>query len=92
MTAFQTNGIEIDAEEFGEKTGAPLLLIRGLGSQRTASPEEFRPEHDDDQADGVIKVVAGAGLECGERVGREEVAAEVLGQFARGAADSAFPA
>lgn len=41
MTAFEANGIEIDAEEFGEKTGAPLLLIRGLGSQRTAWPEEF---------------------------------------------------
>jgi pimeloyl-ACP methyl ester carboxylesterase len=41
MTTYQSNGIEIDAEEFGEKTGAPLLLIRGLGSQRTAWPEEF---------------------------------------------------
>jgi pimeloyl-ACP methyl ester carboxylesterase len=41
MTAFAANGIEIDAEEFGEKTGSPLLLIRGLGTQRTAWPEEF---------------------------------------------------
>jgi pimeloyl-ACP methyl ester carboxylesterase len=41
MTAFEANGIEIDAEEFGEKTGSPLLLIRGLGTQRTAWPEEF---------------------------------------------------
>jgi pimeloyl-ACP methyl ester carboxylesterase len=41
MTAFEANGIEIDAEEFGEKTGIPLLLIRGLGTQRTAWPAEF---------------------------------------------------
>jgi pimeloyl-ACP methyl ester carboxylesterase len=41
MTAFQVNGIEIDAEELGEKTGRPLLLIRGLGTQRIAWPEAF---------------------------------------------------
>jgi pimeloyl-ACP methyl ester carboxylesterase len=41
MTAFKTNGIEIDAEELGEKTGVPLLLIRGLGTQRTAWPDAF---------------------------------------------------
>ncbi len=41
MTAFKANGIEIDAEEFGEKTGSPLLLIRGLGTQRIAWPDEF---------------------------------------------------
>jgi len=41
MTVFRANGIEIDAEEFGEKTGIPLLLIRGLGTQRTAWPDEF---------------------------------------------------
>jgi pimeloyl-ACP methyl ester carboxylesterase len=41
MTAFKVNGIEIDAEELGEATGVPLLLIRGLGTQRTAWPEEF---------------------------------------------------
>ena len=41
MTAFKVNGIEIDAEELGEKTGSPLLLIRGLGTQRIAWPEEF---------------------------------------------------
>lgn len=41
MTAYQANGIEIDAEEAGERTGVPLLLIRGLGTQRTAWPEAF---------------------------------------------------
>jgi pimeloyl-ACP methyl ester carboxylesterase len=41
MTAFKVNGIEIDAEEFGEKTGRPLLLIRGLGTQRIAWPGAF---------------------------------------------------
>jgi pimeloyl-ACP methyl ester carboxylesterase len=41
MTAFKANGIEIDADEFGEETGTPLLLIRGLGTQRTAWPDEF---------------------------------------------------
>ena len=41
MTAFKVNGIEIDAEEFGEKTGSPLLLIRGLGTQRIAWPDAF---------------------------------------------------
>jgi pimeloyl-ACP methyl ester carboxylesterase len=41
MTVVKANGIEIDAEEFGEKTGVPLLLIRGLGTQRTAWPDEF---------------------------------------------------
>jgi pimeloyl-ACP methyl ester carboxylesterase len=41
MTAFQANGIVIDAEEFGDRTGLPLLLIRGLGTQRTAWPAEF---------------------------------------------------
>jgi pimeloyl-ACP methyl ester carboxylesterase len=41
MTAFRANGIEIDAEQFGEPTGVPLLLIRGLGTQRIAWPEPF---------------------------------------------------
>jgi pimeloyl-ACP methyl ester carboxylesterase len=41
MTAHKVNGIEIDAEELGEATGVPLLLIRGLGTQRTAWPVEF---------------------------------------------------
>lgn len=41
MTLYRVNGIEIDAEEFGEKTGVPLLLIRGLGTQRTAWPDAF---------------------------------------------------
>lgn len=41
MMLFRANGIEIDAEEFGERTGAPLLLIRGLGTQRTAWPDAF---------------------------------------------------
>jgi pimeloyl-ACP methyl ester carboxylesterase len=41
MTAFETNGIEIDAEVSGEADGVPLLLIRGLGTQRTAWPEAF---------------------------------------------------
>jgi pimeloyl-ACP methyl ester carboxylesterase len=41
MTAFQANGIEIDAETFGEAGGVPLVLIRGLGTQRTAWPEAF---------------------------------------------------
>lgn len=41
MTAFKANGIEIDAETFGEAVGVPLVLIRGLGTQRTAWPEAF---------------------------------------------------
>ena len=41
MTAFEANGIEIDAEVFGEARGVPLLLIRGLGTQRTAWPDAF---------------------------------------------------
>jgi pimeloyl-ACP methyl ester carboxylesterase len=41
MTAFEANGIEIDAEMSGEADGVPLLLIRGLGTQRTAWPEAF---------------------------------------------------
>ncbi len=41
MTTYQANGIEIDAEQLGEQTGVPLLLIRGLGTQRTAWPEAF---------------------------------------------------
>ena len=41
MTAIKANGIELDVEEFGASTGVPLVLIRGLGTQRTAWPEEF---------------------------------------------------
>jgi len=41
MPAIEANGIEIDFEERGASTAAPLLLIRGLGTQRTAWPEEF---------------------------------------------------
>jgi pimeloyl-ACP methyl ester carboxylesterase len=41
MTAFEANGIEIDAEVFGEARGVPLILIRGLGTQRTAWPDAF---------------------------------------------------
>jgi pimeloyl-ACP methyl ester carboxylesterase len=41
MTTYQANGIEIDAEQIGDETGPPLLLIRGLGTQRTAWPEAF---------------------------------------------------
>ena len=41
MAVFKANGIEIDAEAFGEATGVPLLLIRGLGTQRTAWPDAF---------------------------------------------------
>jgi proline iminopeptidase len=41
MTAIKANGIEIDVEEFGASTAMPLVLIRGLGTQRTAWPEEF---------------------------------------------------
>ncbi len=29
MTAIEANGIEIDFEEFGATTAAPLVLIRG---------------------------------------------------------------
>jgi len=41
MTAIKANGIEIDVEQYGERTAVPLVLIRGLGTQRTAWPEEF---------------------------------------------------
>ena len=41
MTAIKANGIEIDVEERGARTALPLVLIRGLGTQRTAWPEEL---------------------------------------------------
>jgi len=41
MTTIKANGIEIDVEELGARTAMPLVLIRGLGTQRTAWPEEF---------------------------------------------------
>lgn len=41
MAAFQANGIEIDAEQFGDPNSVPLLLIRGLGTQRIAWPKPF---------------------------------------------------
>jgi pimeloyl-ACP methyl ester carboxylesterase len=41
MPRIKANGIEIEYETFGEATGAPLLLIGGLGSQLTSWDEEF---------------------------------------------------
>jgi len=39
MPAVRANGIEIDCVETGPKDGAPLVLIRGLGTQRIQWPE-----------------------------------------------------
>jgi pimeloyl-ACP methyl ester carboxylesterase len=38
----RANGIEIEYDETGPKTGIPLLLIMGFGSQMTSWPDEFR--------------------------------------------------
>jgi len=84
MTVFEANGIEIDAEEFGEETGIPLLLIRGLGTQRTAWPDEFLA--------GLVerghRVIAFDNRDAGlstkfDEAGAVDVA-EALGRWARG--------
>ncbi len=41
MARIHANGIDIEYEEFGPKTGAPILLIMGLGAQLTRWPLEF---------------------------------------------------
>jgi pimeloyl-ACP methyl ester carboxylesterase len=41
MAALTANGITLEYEERGEKSGAPLVLIMGLGQQLTAWPEEL---------------------------------------------------
>jgi len=35
MARIRGNGIDIEYEEFGKKTGTPILLIMGLGAQLT---------------------------------------------------------
>ena len=40
MPKAQANGIEIEYETFGDRSGRPLLLIMGLGSQLTGWSEE----------------------------------------------------
>jgi pimeloyl-ACP methyl ester carboxylesterase len=41
MARVHANGIDLEYEEFGPKTGAPVLLIMGLGAQLTRWPLEF---------------------------------------------------
>ena len=41
MALIHANGVDIEYEEFGPKTGLPLLLIMGLGAQLTRWPLEF---------------------------------------------------
>ncbi len=41
MARIHANGIDIEYEEFGPKTGTPILLIMGLGAQLTRWPLEF---------------------------------------------------
>jgi len=41
MPHILVNGVEIEFDTFGEKTGRPLLLIMGLGTQMIAWPEGF---------------------------------------------------
>ncbi len=41
MARIHANGIDIEYEEFGPKTGEPILLIMGLGGQLTRWPLEF---------------------------------------------------
>lgn len=41
MSRVDLNGIELDYAEHGSADGRPLLLIMGLGMQRTAWPESF---------------------------------------------------
>ena len=36
-----SNGIEIEYETFGDRSGDPLLLVMGLGGQLTDWPPEF---------------------------------------------------
>jgi pimeloyl-ACP methyl ester carboxylesterase len=38
----RANGIDIEYDEAGPKSGIPLLLIMGFGSQMTSWPDEFR--------------------------------------------------
>jgi pimeloyl-ACP methyl ester carboxylesterase len=41
MARIHANGIDIEYEEFGPKTGTTVLLIMGLGAQLTRWPLEF---------------------------------------------------
>lgn len=41
MPSVTANGIRIEYEEFGDRSGRPLLLIMGLGAQMILWPEEF---------------------------------------------------
>jgi len=41
MPNLTANGITIEYEEFGDRSGRPLLLIMGLGAQMILWPEEF---------------------------------------------------
>jgi len=41
MTEIAANGITLDYAEYGTPDGSPLVLIRGLGTQRTNWPQSF---------------------------------------------------
>jgi pimeloyl-ACP methyl ester carboxylesterase len=42
MTKIRANGIEIEYEDTGPRSGIPLLFINGFGSQMTSWPHQFR--------------------------------------------------
>ena len=41
MAQIKANGIDIEVERHGDPTGAPLLMIRGLGSQIIHWPQDM---------------------------------------------------
>lgn len=41
MAQIKANGIQLEYETFGSADGTPLLLIRGLGTQLTAWPQDY---------------------------------------------------
>ena len=41
MAKTRANGIEIEWDSFGERTGEPILLVMGLGAQMLLWDEEF---------------------------------------------------
>ena len=43
MARIHANGIDIEYEEFGPKTGTPVLVIMGLGARGGASAPPSRP-------------------------------------------------
>ena len=42
MVKIRANGNDVEFDEIGPKTGAPILMINGFGSQMTSWPDEYR--------------------------------------------------